>query len=133
MKLLPVLFCVLLICSCSSGKPQYIPPPKPVEPEPVVQPKAVETKPAAEIKETVPVAENSFLDILLKEGIPSENIVPRSKEQVAIYKKTDHFTFYYFKKNQLVANKDYSFAEIDQMKSSNNYPDKALKDLGAIK
>lgn len=134
MRLLPVIFCVLLLCSCASGKPQYIPPVKIVAPEATAQPETVELEPATEIKPTEAVKsydEMSFLAILLKEGMPTENIIPRSKEQIAVYKKETHVTFYYFKKNRLVQQNDYSLAEIVQMKADNSYPDKVLKDMGA--
>ena len=67
MRLLLVFLSALLACSCSSGKPQYIPPPKPVEPAPVVQAEMVPAEVEEESVEAVPVDESSFLAILLKE------------------------------------------------------------------
>lgn len=135
MKLFLIVLSLLFICSCSSGKPQYVPPVKIVEPTETVQPEPVAVEVPEKVEEVSVVktyAENSFLAILLKEGTPSENIIPRSKEQVAIYQKDDYFTFYYFKKNQLILRKDYSFTEIEQMKADGNYPDSALKEMGVI-
>jgi hypothetical protein len=135
MRLLPIIFCALLICSCASGKPQYIPPVVVVEEVQTALPEPVENEVVETVEKTEPVktyAEDSFLAILIAEGTPSENFIPRSKEQVAIYNKGEHFSFYYFKKNQLVQKKDYPLAEIEQMKAENNYPDKALQEMGII-
>ncbi len=74
----------------------------------------------------------TFASMIHKEGIPFDNIIPRSKEQVAIYNNNDHFSFYYFKNNKLISKRNYSLQEIDKIKSENKYPENILKDLGAI-
>jgi hypothetical protein len=132
MKFLPLLL-ALLLCSCSSGKPQYIPPPKPVEPEPVVQAEGETTELVEEeVVEPVTVDENSFLGILMKEGMPLENIIPRSKEQVAVYQRGDQLRFYYFKRNQLVKQIEVPAENVRLMKAAGNYPSVILEDLGAL-
>jgi hypothetical protein len=131
MRLLLVLSGALLICSCSSGKPQYIPPPKPLEPDPVVQTETVPAQAEEEIVAKAPVDENSFLAILLKKGPPLENIIPRSKEQVAAYKEGGNLNYYYFKRNLLVTQKEFPAADVELMKAAGNYPKVILQELGA--
>ncbi|SHJ85293.1 hypothetical protein SAMN02745165_03347 [Malonomonas rubra DSM 5091] len=130
MKLLPVLFALFLLCSCSSGKPQFVPPPPPEEPEPVIEQTESPLQQEAEEVTTPPVEENSFLAILLKEGTPEENIIPRSKEQVAVYQKGELVRFYYFKRNRLVDQRDYPAENIRLMKAAGNYPSTILQDMG---
>lgn len=130
MRLLLFFIALLLLCSCTSGKPQYIPPPKPVEPEPVIAPETVAAEEPEPVKEVEQVDADSFLAVLLREGTPSENIIPRSKEQVAIYRKGDLLSVYYFKRNQLVRRKDYQATEIEQMRAAGSYPNQVLRDLG---
>lgn len=131
MRLLPFFLALLLLCSCASGKPQYIPPPKPAEPKPVVPPETVKAEAPKPVKPVEQIAEDSFLAVLLREGTPSENIIPRSKEQVAIYRKGDLVSFYYFRRNRLINCKDYPTAEIEQLRAAGSYPDRILQELGA--
>lgn len=131
MRLLLISAAILLLCSCSSGKPQYIPPPNPVEPQPILPATPLAQEPEKVIEKLEPVAENSFLAILQKEGIPSENFVPRSKEQVAVYRQGDIVRFYYFKRNLLVGQHDYPAETVAELKASNRYPDTILREIGA--
>jgi len=130
MKLLAVFF-TLLLCSCSSGKPQFIPPPPPEQPEPVIETTERPAEQETEEKPEVPVEENSFLAILLQQGAPTENIIPRSKEQVAIYHQGELVRVYYFRHNKLVSQRDYPAENIRLMKKAGNYPSSILQDMGA--
>ena len=141
MRIALILFCSLLACSCAGDKFQNKTPEKSISNEQRVLPPPIKIEPAKapqKIKQKEPTqpAESyqdyTFTSIVLKEGIPFENIIPRSKEQVAIYKKKDFFIFYYLKDNKLVLKKNYSFQELDKIKSENKYPEKVLKDLGVI-
>jgi len=132
MRMLPILICTLLLCACSSGKPQYIPPPVIVEPEPVVQIEAIEPELTVEIEMPEPIDEKSFLAILIKEGTPAENIIPRSKEQVAVYSKGAQVRFYYFRGNVLILQKDYPAKDVERMKTTGNYPDSILREMNII-
>ena len=124
-----LLFCLLFVCSCAGGNLQDKAPEKIVKKEESVLLAPVK----AEKVETSKDHENfTFSTIIYKEGIPFDNIIPRSKEQVAIYKNNDHYAFYYFKNNKLISKKNYSLQEVDKIKAENKYPEKILKDLGAI-
>ena len=72
----------------------------------------------------------SFTDLIKKERIPTETFVPRSKEQIVIYKRTDHYLVYYFKRNKLLIKKIYGISEWDEIKKQDNYPEKVYFDLG---
>lgn len=136
-----LLFCgVLLVCSCAGKNFQNETVEKSVNKEASVLPSPVKIEPVKiePVKELEPIEatesyqDYTFASIVLKEGIPFENIIPRSKEQVAIYKKKDFYIFYYLKNNKLVLKKNYSFQELDKIKAENKYPKKVLKDLGVI-
>lgn len=74
----------------------------------------------------------TFTDIIRKEGVPTENIIPRKKEQLAIYKKDETVSVYYFKENKLFSNKDYSTQDMKRIEANSEYPSNIFKDLGAI-
>lgn len=131
MRLFLLLFCLLFVCSCAGGSLQGKVPEKIVKKEEVVLLAPVETE-KVETEKVEPEKVVTFTSIINKEGIPFDNIIPRSKEQVAIYKNNDHFSFYYFKNNKLSSKKKYSLQEVDKIKAENKYPKKILKDLGAI-
>ena len=103
MRLFLLLFCLLFVCSCAGGNLQGKAPEKIVKKEEVVLLAPVETEKVETSKDHEDV---TFASIINKEGIPFTNIIPRSKEQVAIYKNNDHFSFYYFKNNKLVRKKN---------------------------
>ncbi len=72
----------------------------------------------------------SFGDVISKEGIPFDNIIPRKKEQIAIFKMDNYYSLYYFKKNELVLKCQYSFSDWDEMKKKNKYPSQIFEDMG---
>lgn len=74
----------------------------------------------------------TFTDIIRKEGVPTENIIPRKKEQLAIYKKDETVSVFYFKENKLFSKKDYSTQEMKRIEANSEYPSNIFKDLGAI-
>ena len=72
----------------------------------------------------------SFTDLIRQRGIPTDNLNPGTREQIAIYQKGETVSFYYFRENILQKEKEYSAAEIDRMKDQQLYPQQIFKDLG---
>jgi len=69
----------------------------------------------------------TFPEVLVKEGIPSYNITPRNKEQIAIYDNDQKISVYYFKENILYMKREYSVKEMNELISSENYPENLYK------
>ncbi|MGK2945309.1 MAG: hypothetical protein ACSLFC_11285 [Desulfuromonadales bacterium] len=97
-------------------------------------PQSMVIKPEQKIKNKLPMLQEglTFIDIIRKEGVPTENIIPRKKEQLAIYKKDETVSVYYFKENELFSKKDYSTQEMKRIEAKSEYPSNIFKDLGAI-
>jgi hypothetical protein len=97
-------------------------------------PQSMVIKPEQKIKNELPMLQEglTFTDIIRKEGVPTENIIPRKKEQLAIYKKDETVSVYYFKENKLLSKKDYSAQEMKRIEANSEYPSNIFKDLGAI-
>lgn len=123
MKMLMVLCCLFFFIGCATNvKYHYISPKKEIA--------AVVTPGPPTKVEVVEIFEGmSFTDVLKREGIPSETYVPKSKEQIVVYKKIDHYQIYYFKRNKLFLKKDYSFEEMNRIKNNDDYKNKIYKDL----
>lgn len=133
MRLLLLPACLLFLCSCMNGKPQYMPPVVEVE-----EPRQAEIELTSEktapsvVEKTVSYPEDSFTALLITEGPPTENIIPRSKEQVAIYDKGNVVSFYYFVNSKLVRQKNFPRQQIEMMKANAQYPQQPLQEIGAI-
>ncbi|WP_155890741.1 hypothetical protein [Desulfuromonas sp. TF] len=75
----------------------------------------------------------TFTDIIRTEGVPTKNIIPRKKEQLAIYNKGEKISVYYFKENKLYSKKYYSTQEMMNIEGNSEYPKNLFKALGVIK
>ncbi len=97
-------------------------------------PPGMAIQPEQKIKDEPPMLQESFTftDIIRKEGVPTDNIIPRKKEQLAIYKKDETVSVYYFKENKLFSKKDYSAQEMKRMEADSEYPSNIFKDLSVI-
>lgn len=81
----------------------------------------------------LPVKKLGLIDIIQEKGIPDDNLWPRSKEQITIYKRENQCIVYYFRENKVVEKKIFTGKEFDQFKASSEYPNNLYKELGAIK
>lgn len=70
-----------------------------------------------------------FPDLIREEGIPFDNIFPRKKDQIAIYKKEESYVFYFMKKGIIFSAIEYSLSAIEEMKRNNQFPEKVIEDL----
>jgi hypothetical protein len=75
----------------------------------------------------------TFTEIIIKEGIPTENIIPRKKEQITIYKKREKYLVYYFIENKLYSKKDYTEQDMNKLRVNSEYPKNLYKELGVFK
>ncbi len=139
MRSLFLLFVVLSLGACGTAEINQKSPGDMKIDSPVIlkeksTPQGMVIKPEQKIKNERPILQEglTFTDIIRKEGIPTENIIPRKKEQLAIYKKDETISVYYFKENKLFSKKDYSAQEMKRIEANSGYPSNIFKDLGAI-
>lgn len=128
MRIYIILFS-LLVLSCSSPHLKV----QSVEKKEINKVFVYSPEPVANLTMVNTRSKETFGTVFKKEGIPLENINPRAKEQIAVYKKNDFYYFYYFQKGSLISQKKYPAEEIEKAKREGGYLEKIQKDLGVIK
>lgn len=134
-----LMFAVLILGACATTPKDQVPPETMGQyfaesfketPKPKRVPEVQRKKTGAF---TINLDQNLTLtDIIVKEGMPTNNIIPRRKEQITIYKKEEITTVYYFRNNKLYSRMDYTNDEMEKLQADDEYPKNLFRELEAI-